>query len=335
MTNEILLEIQDLQTHFFTGEGVGRAVDGVSFHVKRGETLGLVGESGCGKSVTSLSILRLVPNPPGRIVSGRIVFKGQDLLQLPEKQMRAIRGNQISMIFQEPMTALNPVFTVGEQIAEVYRIHRRMTRRDALDAAVAMMDKVRIPAPRERAREYPHELSGGMRQRIMIAMALACDPDLLIADEPTTALDVTVQAQILALMDDLRERTGAAIILITHDLGVIAEVADRVAVMYAGKIVEEAPVEKIFSDPLHPYTRGLLRSIPQMAESTQSRLNVIPGVVPNPAHFPDGCRFHPRCQDRFEPCDQQECPAHTVEEGRTVRCFLYGEKTATSKSSLA
>ena len=326
--NNTVLEVQDLQTHFFTGEGVGRAVDGVSFHVKRGETLGLVGESGCGKSVTSLSILRLIPNPPGRIVSGAIRYNGTDLLQAPEKEMRSIRGNHISMIFQEPMTALNPVFTVGNQIAEVFRIHRKMKRREAFDAAVEMMDKVRIPAPRKRASEYPHELSGGMRQRITIAMALACDPDVLIADEPTTALDVTVQAQILALMNDLQERTGAAIILITHDLGVIAEVADRVAVMYAGKIVEEAPVEQIFSDPLHPYTRGLLRSIPQTAESTQSRLNVIPGVVPSSAHFPDGCRFHPRCDERFDRCDKGDCPAVSLDDGRTVRCFLYDEQHA-------
>lgn len=328
MTNEILLEIRDLRTHFFTGEGVGRAVDGVSFFVRRGETLGLVGESGCGKSVTSLSILRLVPNPPGRIVSGSILFKGRDLLSLSEREIRAIRGNQISMIFQEPMTALNPVFTVGDQIAEVFRIHRKMKKREAFDAAVEMMEKVRIPAPRQRALEYPHQLSGGMRQRIMIAMALACDPDLLIADEPTTALDVTVQAQILALMDDLQDRTGAAIILITHDLGVIAETADRVAVMYAGQIVEEAPVERIFSDPLHPYTRGLLHSSPQTATASQARLNVIPGIVPSPAHYPPGCRFHPRCSERFEPCDQRDCMACSLEDGRMVRCFLYEREPA-------
>ncbi len=328
MADSPLLDIQNLHTHFFTAEGVGRAVDGVSFHVNQGETLGLVGESGCGKSMTSLSILRLIPSPPGRITGGKILFKGRDLLQLPERDMRAIRGNEISMILQEPMTALNPVFTVGEQIAEVFRIHRRMKRREAFEAAVEMMEKVRIPAAPQRAREYPHQLSGGMRQRIMIAMALACDPDLLIADEPTTALDVTVQAQILALMEDLKERTGASIILITHDLGVIAEVAARVAVMYAGQIVEEGTVEQIFSDPLHPYTRGLLRSIPSMSRDTQSKLHVIPGTVPNPLRFPSGCRFHPRCESRFEPCDQSECPASVI-GGRVVRCFLYDEeKTA-------
>lgn len=325
-SNDTILDVQDLHTYFYTVEGVGRAVDGVSFQVKRGETLGIVGESGCGKSITSLSILRLVPSPPGRIISGKILFNGQDLLQFSERQMRSIRGNQISMIFQEPMTALNPVFTVGEQIAEVYRIHRKMSRREAFDAAVEMMEKVRIPASPQRAREYPHQLSGGMRQRIMIAMALACDPDLLIADEPTTALDVTVQAQILALMEDLQQRTGASIILITHDLGVIAEVADRVAVMYAGQVVEEAPVEKIFTDPLHPYTRGLLRSIPHLAERSSERLHVIQGNVPNPKNFPPGCRFHPRCPDRFEPCDKRDCPVYHLPDGRSVRCFLYDEK---------
>lgn len=332
MNNDNLLEVRDLHVHFLACDGVGRAVDGVSFSIKRGETLGLVGESGCGKSMTSLSILRLLPNLPGCSVGGQILFKGKDLLQLPEKEMRAIRGNHISMIFQEPMTALNPVFTVGNQIAEVFSIHRRMPRKEAFEAAVDMMDKVRIPAPRQRASEFPHELSGGMRQRIVIAMALACDPDLLIADEPTTALDVTVQAQILALMNDLQERTGAAIILITHDLGVIAEMANRTAVMYAGKIVEEAPAAKIFSDPLHPYTRGLLRSLPQTAQSSQERLNTIPGIVPSPSRFPSGCRFHPRCAERFDLCDQQDCPLYAIEGGRTARCFLYQNKPVATYS---
>ena len=319
----VLLDVQDLHTYFFTAEGVGKAVNGVSFHLQKGETLGLVGESGCGKSITSLSILRLVPSPPGKIVSGKILFKGQNLLDYTSKQMRAVRGNQISLIFQEPMTALNPVFTVGEQIAEVYRIHRRMKRRDAWNAAVEMMDKVRIPAAPQRAREYPHQLSGGMRQRIMIAMALACDPNLLIADEPTTALDVTIQAQILALMEELKSRFQASIILITHDLGVIAEVADRVAVMYAGQIVEVAPVNEIFTNPLHPYTQGLLRSIPRLNQPQQAKLHVIPGMVPNPTHYPSGCRFHPRCDQRFEPCSEHDCPLHTLPDGRQVRCFLY------------
>lgn len=328
VSDDVLLDIRGLCTSFHTIDGVGRAVDHVSFQVKRGETLGLVGESGCGKSMTSLSILRLVPSPPGRIEAGEMIFNGTDLLKRSEKEMRSIRGNKISMIFQEPMTALNPVFTVGEQIAEVFRIHRAMNRRDSFDAAVEMMEKVRIPAALQRAREYPHQLSGGMRQRIMIAMALACDPDLLIADEPTTALDVTVQAQILALMDDLQERTNASIILITHDLGVIAEVADRVAVMYAGQIVEEAPVEQLFADPMHPYTRGLLSSIPIMTEPTQQKLNVITGTVPSPFHFPDGCRFAPRCPERFDACDKHECHKIALGEERSARCFLYDEQLA-------
>jgi len=329
ISQSFLLDVQNLHTYFFTAEGVGKAVDGVSLQVRRGETLGLVGESGCGKSMTSLSILRLVP-APGRIVEGKILFKGRDLLKLPEKELRKIRGEQISMIFQEPMTALNPVFSVGEQIAEVFRIHRRMNRREAFDAAVEMMEKARIPAARQRAREFPHQLSGGMRQRIMIAMALACDPDLLVADESTTALDVTVQAQILALMDDLKRRTDASVILITHDLGVIAETADRVAVMYAGRIVEEASVEQIFSDPLHPYTRGLLRSIPCMTDDSQRRLNAIPGSAPSSAHYPAGCRFHPRCEHCFAPCRQGDCGAISLPDGRCVRCYLYEEKYRTS-----
>ncbi|MEW6235441.1 MAG: ABC transporter ATP-binding protein [Candidatus Omnitrophota bacterium] len=331
-SQSFLLDIQNLHTYLFSPEGVGKAVDSVCLQVRRGETLGLVGESGCGKSMTSLSILRLIPSPPGRIVAGQILFKGRDLLKLPERELRKIRGEQISMIFQEPMTALNPVFSVGEQIAETFRIHRRMSRREAFEAAVEMMEKARIPAARQRAREFPHQLSGGMRQRIMIAMALACDPDLLIADEPTTALDVTVQAQILALMEDLKQRTGASVLLITHDLGVIAETADRVAVMYAGRIVEEAPVEQIFTDPLHPYTRGLLRSMPRMTDGAQQRLNAIPGSVPSPAHFPEGCRFHPRCEHRFAPCGQGDCGALSLPDGRRVRCYLYDEKYRASSA---
>lgn len=327
-TNDILLNILDLHTYFFTNEGVCRAVDGVSFSLRRGETLGLVGESGCGKSVTALSILRLVPSPPGQITSGQILFKDQDLLAIPEREMRKIRGNAISLIFQEPMTALNPVFTVGDQIAEVFRIHREMGRRESLEAAVDMMDKVRIPEPRQRSGEYPHQLSGGMRQRVMIAMALACDPDLLIADEPTTALDVTVQAQILALMEDLKQRMDAAIILITHDLGVIAEVADRVAVMYAGQIVEEAPVHQLFADPLHPYTRGLLKAIPRLDADAQQSLHVIEGLVPSPLRYPSGCRFHPRCDVRVERSTRVEPDLLTLEDGRRVRCLLYDSPQA-------
>ena len=324
--NDRLLEIHDLETHFITSEGTARAVDGVSLHVERGETLGLVGESGCGKSVTSLSILRLVPSPPGRIVGGEIVFKGRDLLTNSEPEMRKIRGNEISMIFQEPMTALNPVFTVGDQIAEVFRIHRGMSRKEAMARAIDMMDRVRIPAPHQRAYDYPHQMSGGMRQRVMIAMALSCDPDLLIADEPTTALDVTVQAQILALMDDIKDRTGAAVILITHDLGVIAEVADRVAVMYAGRIVEEAGVHDIFANPLHPYTQGLLDSIPQLDGPGTGLLHTIEGAVPNPLSFPSGCRFHPRCEQRLDPCDREEPGSREVVAGHCASCFLHEPK---------
>lgn len=325
-SNDLLLHLVDLHTYFFTGEGVCRAVDGVSFSIRRGETLGLVGESGCGKSVTALSILRLVPSPPGRVVQGRILFNGRDLLTLSQREMRRLRGNAISLIFQEPMTALNPVFTVGDQIGEVFRIHRRMSRRQSLEAAISMMEKVRIPEPRQRAREYPHQLSGGMRQRVMIAMALACDPDLLIADEPTTALDVTIQAQILALMEDLKQRMDAAVILITHDLGVIAEVADRVAVMYAGQIVEEGPVHDLFVEPLHPYTRGLLKAIPRLDLGPDEPLHVIEGIVPSPLRFPPGCRFHPRCDVRVDACPRVEPELLPVGEGRRVRCILYGSE---------
>lgn len=320
---ERLLEIRDLETHFITSEGTARAVDGVSLHVNRGETLGLVGESGCGKSITSLSILRLVPSPPGRIVGGEIQFKGRDLLKLPEPEMRKIRGNEISLIFQEPMTALNPVFTVGDQIGEVYRIHQGLSKKEALERSIEMMERVRIPAPRQRVHDYPHQMSGGMRQRVMIAMALACDPDLLIADEPTTALDVTVQAQILALMEDIKQRTGAAVILITHDLGVIAEVADRVNVMYAGRIVEEGTVYDIFENPMHPYTQGLLKSIPKLDGPGTGRLHTIEGIVPNPMMFPPGCRFHPRCEHRFDVCDKREPVSISISETHRVSCFLH------------
>jgi oligopeptide/dipeptide ABC transporter ATP-binding protein len=304
--DDLLLEVTDLQTHFITRDAVSRAVDGVSFRMRRGRTLGMVGESGCGKSVTSLSILRLVPNPPGRIVGGSIVFKGRDLLALSEKEMRRVRGAQISMIFQEPMTSLNPVFTVGAQVAEVFRIHRKMSRRDAMAEAVGMLEQVRIPEAARRAREYPHQMSGGMRQRVMIAMALACKPDLLIADEPTTALDVTVQAQILSLMQDLQREFGASILLITHDLGIIAETSDDVAIMYAGQIVELSPTPDLYRQPLHPYTQGLMRSVPRIEMIQEGRpLVPIPGLVPNPAHHPTGCRFHPRCPYATTRCVQE------------------------------
>ncbi len=316
-----LLEIKGLKTCFDTDRGVVRAVDGVSFSIKPGRTLGVVGESGCGKSVTALSILRLLPKPVGRIAAGSIRLRDRDLLALSEREMRSVRGNDISMIFQEPMTSLNPVFTVGDQIAEPLMLHQQMNRRRAMDRAVEMLQVVGIPNAERRVAEYPHQLSGGQRQRAMIAMALACRPALLIADEPTTALDVTVQAQILDLMNDLKDRFGSSVMLITHALGVIAETAQRVVVMYAGRVVEEADVEPLFAEPLHPYTQGLLRSIPRL-DCDRERLDVIPGVVPNPLEFPPGCRFHNRCDKAFDRCRREEPPLYLL-GGRSVRCWLY------------
>ncbi len=326
MDNRIpLLRIQNLKTYFYTEDGTVKAVDGVDLEVYPGEVLGLVGESGCGKSVTSLSIMRLIA-PPGKIVEGEIWFDGQNLLSLPEKQMIAIRGNRISMIFQQPQTALNPVFKVGDQIVEVLQIHRQMDRKTASERAVEMLRLVGIPDPERRAQAYPHELSGGMAQRVMIAMALACEPALLIADEPTTALDVTIQAQILDLMRKLRQQLNTAIILITHDLGVVAEMAERVAVMYAGQIVEQAEVNPLFDTPLHPYTQGLLESIPVLGEFKE-RLAVIPGSVPNLINLPPGCRFAPRCQARvkygLKICEQEMPALEEIVPGHRVRCWLY------------
>ncbi|WP_160123394.1 ABC transporter ATP-binding protein [Rhodovarius lipocyclicus] len=301
---EPLLSVENLQTHFRTPDGVNRAVDGVSFHVNAGETVAIVGESGCGKSVTSMSILRLIPEPPGKI-AGAIKFEGRDLLKLSDKEMRKIRGNSISMIFQEPMTSLNPVLTVGRQIGETLRLHQGMSAADAEKKAIEMLELVGIPEPARRVREYPHQLSGGMRQRVMIAIALACNPKLLIADEPTTALDVTIQAQILDLMRDLKRRVGAAIVLITHDLGVVAEVAERVVVMYAGRKVEEAPVRELFASPRHPYTRGLLGSVPKLGSSLTGhteRLAEIPGLVPSLKNKIQGCVFAGRCSEATDLC---------------------------------
>jgi len=321
--NGSLLTIQDLQTHFFTGEGVVRAVDGVTLSVRPGETLGLVGESGCGKTVTALSILRLVPDPPGRIVGGTICFQGRDLLRLPEEEMRSIRGCAISMIFQEPMTSLNPVFTVGEQVAEGIRHHQKVSRREAWDRAVEVLGRVQIPDPARRAYEYPHQLSGGLRQRVMIAMALALSPKLLIADEPTTALDVTIQAQILDLLMGLQEEMQMAVILITHDLGVIAETADRVVVMYAGRVVEEASAEQLFETPLHPYTQGLLESLPKLeAGKRHRRLTAIPGLIPNLLDLPTGCKFAPRCPKVIGDCWPTEPDLREVRPGHWARCIL-------------
>jgi oligopeptide/dipeptide ABC transporter ATP-binding protein len=317
-----LLDVKNLKTYFYTPEGTCRAVDGITFHVNKGESLGIVGESGCGKSVTSLSVMRLVPSPPGKIVSGEIFFNQSDLLKKPESKMRRIRGRKISMIFQEPMTCLNPVYSVGDQIAEVYQIHENISRKQALTMAVEMVRLVGIPMPERRIKEYPHQMSGGMRQRVMIAMALACKPGLLIADEPTTALDVTIQAQILSLMKDLKERMGMAIIIITHDLGVIAEMAERVIVVYAGQIMEEAISSVLFAEPLHPYTVSLLKSVPTV-EGKQDKLFVIPGNVPDPLSFPSGCRFHNRCYAAFERCKTEEPPLVTVGSDRKVRCWLH------------
>ena len=315
-----LLEVRDLRTHFRTDEGEFAAVDGVSFALDAGRTLGLVGESGCGKSVTSLSIMGLVPQPPGRIAGGQILYEGEDVLRMPASELRELRGNRISMIFQEPMTSLNPAFTVGEQIAEAILRHRKVSRAEAAEQTLAMLRRVRIPSPEQRYRDYPHRLSGGMRQRVMIAMALALSPRLLIADEPTTALDVTIQAQILELMRALREETGTAIILITHDLGVIAEVADEVAVMYAGRIVERAPVAALFGEPQHPYTIGLLGSIPQL-HLTQDRLAAIEGQVPTARTPVTGCRFHPRCPFAVERCRQEEPSLAPVDPRHDAACW--------------
>ncbi|MBJ7379720.1 MAG: ABC transporter ATP-binding protein [Polynucleobacter sp.] len=301
-TGKAVLEVNDLRTYFYTRDGVVRSVDGISFSVAQGETLAIVGESGCGKSVTSLSILRLIASPPGKIVSGSIRFHGTDLLSLSEDEMRDIRGDKISMIFQEPMTSLNPVLTIGQQIGEVLELHRDCSKEEARNRTLEMLKLVNIPEPESRIDEYPHQLSGGMRQRIMIAMALACDPEILIADEPTTALDVTIQAQILNLMRELRDRTRAAIILITHDLGVVAEMAQRVVVMYAGRKVEEANVFDLFEKPLHPYTLGLLNSMPRLTDSQSKRLTEIPGMVPSLRNEMIGCAFAPRCSYATERC---------------------------------
>jgi oligopeptide/dipeptide ABC transporter ATP-binding protein len=319
-----VLRVEGLKTHFKTQDGSVKAVDGVDFHVNQSRTLGIVGESGCGKSVTSLSIMRLLPRN-GRSIAGQILLEGRDLLKLPEDDMRAIRGNDISMIFQEPMTSLNPVFTCGEQVAEAIRQHMHMNGREAKERTVELFKLVGIPGPERRVKDYPHELSGGMRQRVMIAMALSCDPKLLIADEPTTALDVTIQAQILELLRSIQEQKQMAIMLITHDLGVIAEMAQDVVVMYAGKIVERGTVEQIFEKPLHPYTQGLLASIPGSGTKGK-RLNVIKGTVPHPFNLPPGCLFAPRCPHAFEKCPTAFPALMDQGEGHQAACFLYGDE---------
>lgn len=317
-----LLEVKNLKTYFFTEDGVVPAVDGVDFELKPGQTLGIVGESGCGKSVTSISILRLVPNPPGKIVEGEILFEGKDLVQATESEMQHIRGNDIAMIFQEPMTSLNPVFTIGRQIIEAIMLHQKLDKNAARERCIEMLKLVGIPRAEQAIDEYPHQFSGGMRQRAMIAMALSCNPKLLIADEPTTALDVTIQAQIIELMKDLKEKLNTAIILITHDLGVVAEMCEHVIVMYAGKVVEEADVMDLFTDPKHPYTVGLMRSKPSL-DNNQERLEVIPGAVPNPLAMPEGCTFHPRCPHAMDICKEKVPTLKSIEKGRKVRCWLY------------
>jgi peptide/nickel transport system ATP-binding protein len=317
-----LLDVRNLKTYFFTRGGLVKAVGGIDFSIAAGQTLALVGESGCGKSMTALSLLRLVPEP-GRVVEGEIIFAGEDLLRLPEPEMRRVRGNQIAMVFQEPMTALNPVFRVGDQIAEVLSLHKGLPRQEALTAAAELLHQVGIPEAGRRVREYPHQLSGGMRQRVVIAMALACDPRLLIADEPTTALDVTIQAQILELLDRLRRERQMAMLLISHDLGVVAETADQVAIMYAGLILEYAPVQELFANPLHPYTRGLLACIPRLGEKRR-RLTPIEGQVPAAGELPPGCSFLDRCPAPFAPCDSRMPPLLERSPGHFVRCWQEG-----------
>ena len=325
MKNSRLLEIQNLITYFYTLEGTVKAVDDVSFSISKGEIVGLVGESGCGKSVTALSILRLIPNPPGKIVGGRIIFQEKNLCELEIQEMRKIRGNEISMIFQEPMTSLNPVFTIGSQITEAIRLHQKLSKKEALHKAIEMLNLVGIPSPEKRVDEYPHELSGGMKQRAMIAMALSCHPKLLIADEPTTALDVTIQAQILDLMLKMKDEFNTSILLITHDLGVIAEAVQKVVVMYAGKIMERASVYDIFQDPLHPYTQGLIESIPKInvLKQHKQKLKTIPGIVPDMTKLPKGCKFSPRCRQAMKICRESEPELVEINDSHSTRCWLY------------
>jgi len=323
MNEEILLKIENLKTHFITSSGIIKAVDGVDLEIKKGETLGLVGESGCGKSVTALSILRLIQTPPGKIASGKIYFQGENLLELENREMRKIRGNKISMIFQEPMTSLNPVFTIGQQIAEVIILHQKLKKKEAYEKTIEMLKKVSIPSPEQRIKEYPHQLSGGMRQRVMIAMALSCNPKLLLADEPTTALDVTIQAQILELIGKLKEEINMSVMLITHDLGIVAEICQTVAVMYAGKIVELGDVFSIFEDTLHPYTKGLLASAARLEAGGEKKLRLaaIPGTVPHPSEFSEWCRFEPRCSIAEDFCKKEEPKLIEKRKGHWVRCF--------------
>ncbi|MCD1159183.1 ABC transporter ATP-binding protein [Peribacillus frigoritolerans] len=327
MNNNKLLEISNLKTYFFSDKGPVPAVNGVDLYINKGETLGVVGESGCGKSVTSLSIMRLLTDTPGKVIDGSIRFEGKDLLSLSENEIREVRGNEIAMIFQEPMTSLNPVYKIGQQIGEAVQLHLKYDKKKAREHVIKMLKLVGIPRAEEIIDEFPYQLSGGMRQRIMIAMAMSCDPTLLIADEPTTALDVTIQAQILELMRKLKEEKGTAIMLITHDLGVVAEMCDRVVVMYAGKVVEEADILEIFENPKHPYTKGLLNSVPKMGQKT-NRLESIPGNVPIPTNMPKGCKFAPRCSQAMDICQEQDPDLLQIAEGHQCRCFLYQSELA-------
>ncbi|MEK4254589.1 ABC transporter ATP-binding protein [Ureibacillus sp. FSL K6-2830] len=335
MERKVLLEVKGLETTFFTNDGKIPAVDHIDFKVYEGEILGIVGESGCGKSVTSLSIMGLVPNPPGKITSGEILLEGKDLTKLSEKEMRKIRGKDIAMIFQEPMTSLNPLYTIGNQLIEAIRIHNKWDKKKAANHAIEMMKLVGLRRAEELMKEYPHQLSGGMRQRVMIAMALACNPKLVIADEPTTALDVTIQAQIMKLMQDLNKKFNSAVLLITHDLGVVAEICERVIVMYSGQIVEEAPVIEIFKNPSHPYTRGLIQSVPDMRQKKET-LYSIPGAVPKPGSIKVGCRFAPRCEFAQKRCFAENPPIYDVSDNHKARCFLLekGEGIADDKRAV-
>lgn len=322
---DLAMEVDGLTTYFFTRQGIVKAVDDVSFYLEKGETLGIVGESGCGKSITALSVMRLVPDPPGKTVAGTVNLDGRNLLELTDAEMRDVRGNEMSMIFQEPMTALNPVFRIGHQISEALILHQGMNTEEALKRSVEMLELVKIPEAEQRVREYPHQLSGGMRQRVMIAMALACNPKVLIADEPTTALDVTIEAQILELMRELHQTLGMSVMIITHDLGVVAELSRNVLVMYLGQDVEYAPVQQLFSAPKHPYTRELLASIPKLGRKSGGRLHTIRGSVPSLYERPGGCPFHPRCRQMIAGvCDVQAPPVVDLDDGHQVRCFLYG-----------
>ena len=323
--SDILLEVKNLKTYFYTEEGTARAVDGMDFIIRKGETLGMIGESGCGKSVSALSIMQLVANPPGRIIEGEIWFEGENLLKKSPSEVKKIRGNDISMIFQEPMTSLNPVFTIGNQIIEPIILHQKLDKEKARKKAIEMLDLVGISSPEKQIDNYPHQLSGGMRQRVMIAMALSCEPKLLIADEPTTALDVTIQAQILELLKKIREEIGMAVMMITHDLAVIAEVSDDVLVAYAGKALEYADVKTIFREPKHPYTQALYDSIPRLTDTKKRRLEVIPGMVPNPLEFPSGCRFHPRCKFAKNFCRKEEPELEEIGGTHQARCFIYNK----------